>query len=106
MAEIKWYDRAKKLMKEKKISMEQMGKHLDLGQSSMSMKLAGKRDSSLDDVQTIAGVLGVSLSELVEGDNTFIVSDNEKRCLEIYRSMSDAEREVFNKMINSLRPSS
>ncbi len=101
MTDVKWYDRAKKLMKKKKINMVEMGKHLGLGQSSMSMKLSGKRDSTLDDVNTIARVLGVSLAELVEGDNTFIINDEEKRYLEIFRSMSDTEKEVFQKLLSS-----
>lgn len=101
MTEEKWYERAKRLMKKKKINMVDMGKHLDLGQSSMSMKLSGKRDSTLDDVKTIADVLGISLSELVEGDNTFIINDEEKRYLEIYRNMTPAEKAVFEKMLSS-----
>lgn len=103
VAEEKWYDRAKKLMKKKKISMERMGKHLNLGQSSMSMKLSGKRDSSIDDVKMIADVLGVALSELVEGDNTFIINDTEKRYLEVFRSMSETEKDVFMKLLSSFR---
>lgn len=102
MDEEKWFDRAKRLMKKKKISMEEMGKHLNLGQSSMSMKLSGKRDSSLDDVKNIAKVLGVSIAELVDGTDDFIISNDEKMYLNIYRNMSDLEKEVFHKIMQGL----
>lgn len=105
MDEEKWYDRAKRLMKKRKISMEEMGKHLGLSQGAMSMKLSGKRDSSLDDVNNIAKILDISISELVEGSGEFIITNDEKMYLELFRSMSEVEKQVFFKMIRGMKES-
>lgn len=98
MTNEKWYVRVKRILKQRKINMEEFGSRFGWGQSTISMKLNGKRASTIDDVQQIANELKIPLSELVEGDDLFTINEDEKAYLEFYRSLSDSEKSLIRRM--------
>lgn len=100
MSNGKWYERVKRILKDRKINMEEFGSRLGWSQSTISMKLSGNRASTIDDVLMIANKLNVSVSDLVgDDDDLFVVNDDEKAYLEFYRGLSETEKSLLRRML-------
>lgn len=100
---MQWYERAKVLMKKKGVTVSQLAKTLDHTQGSMSLKLTGKRASTVDEIMEIAEILDVSVSYLCQGDSTAISSDAELRVINLMRDMTDKERELVIRLIENIK---
>lgn len=100
---MEWYDRAKLLMKEKKITVSQIGELLGHTQGATSLKLGGKRACTVQEIMLIAERLGVSVSYLCQGDSTAVSSDAELRVIHLMRELTDDERELAIRLIENIR---
>lgn len=88
----KWYDRADALLKQQRISRAHVGRALGVTSQSVSLKLSGKRPTSVDEIGVIAGVVGVSVGELVAGDEAYLTSLDELELIKLFRMMTDDQK--------------
>ncbi|WP_417511337.1 helix-turn-helix domain-containing protein [Methylophaga sp.] len=103
MTEQAWHKKTKKLLKQKKITMSELGEKLGFAQSSISMKLIGKRETSLDEAINIAAILEVSLSELINEDEKLLTDDDEQTIIETYRNLTAPEKSLFLKLVAAFK---
>jgi transcriptional regulator with XRE-family HTH domain len=88
----KWYDRADALLKQRRMSRADVGRALGLTSQAVSLKLSGQRPTSVDEIGLIAGVIGVSVGELVEGDESFLTSLDEVELVKLFRMMTAEQK--------------
>jgi transcriptional regulator with XRE-family HTH domain len=100
--EEEWYKKAKRLFRERKISQDKIGIRLGVEKASVSQKLNGKRTTTIDEVIIMADMLGMSMDELLSDDPKYTRNKQDLEIISKLRSISDADFQVFSKMINSL----
>lgn len=103
---IKWYDRANALLNNLGITRVTVGEAIGQKPQSASMKLAGKRPTTVDEIAAIARLVNVSVAELVADDEDFVRSLNEKELLKLFRLLNDSQQISFLGMLRSVIGSS
>ncbi|BBE09699.1 Peptidase S24-like protein [Mycoavidus cysteinexigens] len=66
----KWFDRAKQVMREKKVSQEHLAEEMGMSQPGLSAWLRGFREPALHDINKIADLLGISQVWLTHGEGS------------------------------------
>jgi hypothetical protein len=97
----KWYDRANALLDEKEITRVIVGEALGQSAQSASMKLAGKRPTTVEEIAVIARLVNVSVAELVADDEGFVRSLDEEELLKLFRLLSADQRTSILNMMRS-----
>lgn len=95
----KWYERADALLKQHRLSRADVGRAMGLTSQAVSLKLSGQRPTSVDEIGVIAGVIGVSVGELVAGDEAYLTSLDELEWVKLYRMMSDEQKATMLNMV-------
>lgn len=98
----KWYDRADALLKQRRLSRADVGRALGMTSQAVSLKLSGQRPTSVDEIGVIAGVIGVSVGELVEGDESFLTSLDELEWIKLFRMMTPEQRVAMTTMVRTM----
>jgi hypothetical protein len=97
----KWFDRANALLSNLDISRVEVGEAIGQTAQSASMKLAGKRPTTVDEIAVIARLVHVSVAELVGDDEDFVRSLDEKELLHLFRLLSEGQRVSILNMMRS-----
>jgi transcriptional regulator with XRE-family HTH domain len=99
---VKWYDRVDVLLKQHRLSRADVGRALGITSQAVSLKLSGQRPTSVDEIGVIAGVVGVSVGELVEGDESFLTSLDELEWIKLFRMMTAEQRVAMSAMVRAV----
>lgn len=97
----KWFDRANALLEGRGVTRVTVGEALGQSPQSASLKLSGKRPTTVDEIAIIARLAGVSVSELVFDDESFVRSLEEEEWLKLFRMLSVNDRAMFFDLIRS-----
>lgn len=98
----RWFNKVKRLLKKKHITMEVVGKHLGVDKSAISQRLSGKTGMEVEELMVIAGLLGSSLDELCKDDPQYPKNITEFEIIEAWREVSPERQAVIADMIKSM----
>ena len=96
------------LMKKKGIRQTDLANHLGISRTSISLWKSEHSRSYMNYIDEIASYLGLTSEELMNPmeaiTNTVNLSTNEKKLIQLYRSLSDSAKtlliQVANEMVN------
>lgn len=95
----KWRTKAKRMLRAAGISHQAVADRLEITQSAVSHKLNGRREASIEEIQVIAEMLGVSVVVLIEDDPKFARNPDEEKLIDHFRNMSEDDRVMALKMM-------
>ena len=91
------------LRKKHKFSQKELGDHLGIGVSSISLWEQGKRQPSLDNIISIAKLFGVSTDYILLGESEKKeVTRSEAEFLELYNQLSDVQKSEIKGIVHGL----
>src|SRR5690348_10594101 len=90
-----WYDNAARLLRAKGVSNAEIGRRLDMSGQAISLKLAGKRRTSVTEAKVFAEFAGVTVAEMLGEEAYLIEVRDEKELIELYRLLTPAQREQW-----------
>lgn len=90
-----WFDNAARLLRAKGVSNAEIGRRLDMSGQAISLKLSGKRRTSVSEAKVFADFAGVSVAELLGEDAYLIEVRDEKELIELYRLLTPAQRDQW-----------
>ncbi len=90
----------------KGIRLDDVASRLHITKGAVSLKLSGKRDTSLDEIREIAKMLGITLTELCEHDPRVAINENEKQAIDIIRSQPEDKQKELLLILKALTTSS
>lgn len=100
-----WYVKAKAEMKAQGLVLADLAEVLGITVSAVGHYLNGRRTPSVEQVQKIAGILGMSVSELCGEDAYFIIDSQERKIIDLIRNMPDATLETAVMLLTALNNS-
>lgn len=90
-----WYDNAARLLRAKGVSNAEIGRRLNMSGQAISLKLAGRRRTSVTEAKVFAEFAGVSVAEMLGEDAYLIEARDEKELIELFRLLTPAQREQW-----------
>jgi transcriptional regulator with XRE-family HTH domain len=99
-----WYVLAKSLLREKKITLEDVAERCHVTFGAVGHWLNGRRDPTIEQIQEIAKMVGKSISELCGEDAYFIVEGQERALIDAFRRVGEQEKELILKMLKKVPP--
>jgi len=88
-----WQDNARRIMAAKSIKQREIVDRLQLSPGTVSHWMHGRHRPSLKQLKEISVVLGVSLPELLEGDESFVRDGVELELVRAMREIDPSQRE-------------
>ena len=88
-----WQENARRIMAAKSIKQRAIVDHLQLSPGTVSHWMHGRHKPSLKQLKEISIVLGVSLPELLEGDESFVRDLSELDILRAVREVDPDQKE-------------
>lgn len=82
MDQIKIGSLISELRKEKKLTQEQLGEKLGVSQKSISRWETGKNMPDISLLKPLSIELGITVSELIEGEKSDLLNDEKETCIE------------------------
>lgn len=99
---IHWYERVAASLKAKRVSNAEVGRRMTppvTGQA-ITLKLQGKRPVTVDELQVMAALCGLTVAEAL-GDDVIIELQDEKDVIELYRLLSPEQKKAFFDMLRA-----
>lgn len=87
-----WNDKVKRLLRERKITHDMVGEALGVKKPSISQRLTGKSNMSVEELMVICGLLGMTMDELCRDDPAYPLDNKDAIFIEKFRSSSAAEK--------------
>lgn len=98
----KWHEKAKRLIKQKKITQEEVGVALGIKKASANHKLNGLRPTTTQEKAIIAGLIGLTLDELLCDDPDYPKATRDVEIMRMLRDIDSSDKESFIKMLKGL----
>lgn len=99
---MRWYERIAASLRDRGVSNAEVGRNMTpkvTGQA-ITLKLQGKRPVNVEELQVMARMGGLSVAEAL-GDDVVIELQDEKDVIELYRLLSDAQKQAFLAMLRA-----
>lgn len=99
---MRWYERIAASLRDRGVSNAEVGRNMTpkvTGQA-ITLKLQGKRPVNVDELQVMARMGGLSVAEAL-GDDVVIELQDEKDVIELFRLLSDAQKQAFLAMLRA-----
>lgn len=90
-----WYEIARSELRARDITYARLGELMNVSTAAVGHWMTGRREPTLAQIKYIADLVGKSLSELCGEDPYFLTDLNERKLIDLFRTMSPSEREVF-----------
>lgn len=87
-----WFHKTAQLLKDKGVSHAEIGRTLGMTGQAVSMKLSGKRPTTVTEAKVFAGFAGVSVSEMLGDEAYLIEARDEVELVELYRLLTPPQR--------------
>lgn len=97
----RWFDRVNALLKAKGLTRVIVGKALGISPQAVSLKLSGKRPTSVVEIEVIAGLMGMTGAELVMGDEQYMSSSDEFDLVLEYRRLPAEQQAAFRALLRA-----
>ena len=98
----KWHEKAKRLIKQNKITQEAVGEALGIKKASANHKINGVRPTSTREMAIIAGLVGLTLDELLCDDPDYPKATRDVEIMRLLRDIDPSDKESFIKMLKGL----
>jgi len=89
-------------MRDRGISRVAIGDAIGITGQAASLKLSGQRPTSVDEIRVIAGVIGVSIAELIADDSGYVQNLDEEELLKLFRLLNADQKKSILMMIRSI----
>jgi len=99
---VPWQQKARSLMQEKGVRQQAIAESLHVSKGTVSHWLSGRHKPSLKQLREIAGVLKVSLPELIEDDETFVRDERELEVIRQLRSLDENQKVAAAALIKAV----
>jgi transcriptional regulator with XRE-family HTH domain len=97
-----WYERAEQVRKARGILKQDLADCVGKSPPTVSMWFSGKRRPALADLRKLAQCLGISLMELLEGDDSWADRDAQQAVLTALKTLPVEEQDELAPMIVAL----
>jgi transcriptional regulator with XRE-family HTH domain len=94
-----WYEVAKKLGKERKVTQQRIADELGVTKAAVTHWYNGTNRPRLETIQRIAQLLGTTLTELVSEDPYFLTEEAERNFIDLYRQVPKEKQEEAARLI-------
>jgi transcriptional regulator with XRE-family HTH domain len=95
MSETKWYDRARKALRESGVTFEEVATATGVTRPAVGHWLSGRREPSVDELRTIARMAGLSLDQMCGDDPRFLTSALDKELFDAARELDEEAKRVL-----------
>lgn len=89
---MRWYEVTTRLMKDRKVRHADVAAALGISRQAVSHKLSGLRPTTADELEIIAGLLGVTMHDLTGKDWRYLQDDQEREANELFRQLGTREQ--------------
>lgn len=89
---MRWYEVTTRLMKDRKVRHSDVAAALGISRQAVSHKLSGIRPTTTDELEIIAGLLGVTMQDLVGGDVRYIQDEQAQRVADLFLKLKTGEQ--------------
>jgi len=90
-----WYERVAAALRMKGVSNAEVGRELKLTGQAITLKLQGKRPVSVQELQVIVRMAGMTVPEALGDDAVVIELKDEMDLIELFRLMTPEQRTRF-----------
>ena len=101
-----WYLKAKRLFRLKRISMQKLGDNMGLHKSTICLKLNGKVDCDSGEIMKLAGILDITVDQLLAGDPRYKEhSEQQARASEFiegYTNLNETQKTLVIQVMESM----
>lgn len=95
--------RIRELMKERNWSDYRLGKEADLSPSTIANMFNRNNSPSLATLESICDAFGISLSQFFSKDNTFSLTEDQKRILASWSKLNNTQKNLLLDFLESLK---
>ncbi len=97
-----WHIKARAAMTAQGVTLADLAEILGITPSGVGHYINGRRKPTVEQVQKIAGRLGMSVSELCGEDAYFIIDDQERKVIDLLRELPDESIETALRLLQAL----
>ena len=97
-----WYERVASALRTHRVSNAEVGRNMTppMSGQAITLKLQGKRPVSVEELKVFARLARLTVAEAL-GDDVIVELQDEKDLIELYRLLSDAQKEAFKAMLRA-----
>lgn len=97
-----WYERVAAALRARDVSNAEVGRNMvpPISGQAITMKLQGKRPVSVDELKVFARLSQLTVAEAL-GDDVIVELEDEKDLIELYRLLSEAQKQAFKAMLKA-----
>ena len=99
----RWFIKAKRELESRGLIYDDLAAHLGVSTGAVGHYMVGRREPTLEQLRKIAGFLNMSLSELLESDPFFLIDDNEKSLISVFRSLTEDDRSTALRLLDAMK---
>lgn len=93
-----WQTNLRTALAARDITQAELAARLHVSEGTISHWISGRHRPSIDRLKEIARLVGMTFSELVEGDETFLRDEDELELIRSFRSIDPAQRDQARKL--------
>lgn len=92
---MKWYEVVTRLMRDRNVRHADAAAALGISRQAVSHKLSGLRPTTTDELEIIAGLLGVTMQDLIGGDVRYVADERTREVVDLFAKLDQEQREAF-----------
>lgn len=93
---MRWYEVTVRLMRERGVRQADIAAALGITRQAVGHKLKGLRPTTTDELEIIAGLLGVHMQDLIGGDVRYVADDRARELVDLFAKLeTDEQKEAF-----------
>lgn len=90
-----WYENAARLLQVKNVSRAEIGRKLNITGQAVTLKLQGRRPTTVSEAKVFAEFAGVSVAEMLGEEAYLIEAKTEIELIELFRLLTAEQREQW-----------
>ena len=87
-----WYENAARLLQAKRVSRAAIGRKLNITGQAVTLKLQGRRPTTVSEAKIFADFAGVSVAEMLGEEAYLIEAKTEIEMVELFRLLTPAQQ--------------
>jgi len=102
-----WQLKAKRMLREKKVTMDMVGDRMHLKRSSISLKLNGKVACTADEILIIASMLDITVDQLLADSPNYLAQTGRqveaKAFINGYNQLNDEQKTMILQLMETMQ---
>ena len=103
----RWQLKAKRMLREKKVTMDMVGERMHLKRSSISLKLNGKVACTADEILIIASMLDITVDQLLADSPNYLAQTGRqveaKAFINGYNQLNDEQKTMILQLMETMQ---